>query len=139
MTANSPHAELIETLNEFYTLLDDLSVLEPGVLRRPDVTTGRHAAGEINTYAARAAGYSEDAIEVICQLPYLHEAGIFEILPSTFPTSYLGSELDEGSFEWRREMLFDALMPPSAIRLTSNSGACGHIIIYDVETREYLL
>jgi hypothetical protein len=57
-----------------------------------------------------------------------------ELRPSTYPISYLGSDLNKDDFLSRREMLEDDLMPPSAIQLTWEEGGCGIVYIYNTDT-----
>lgn len=61
----------MEALAELFTLLDALATIEPGSVSLPLPDTGRHATGAINTTAAIAAGYSAEAVKLMCSLPYL--------------------------------------------------------------------
>ena len=126
----SPHAEIIETLREWYTLLETLAATKPGLARHPP-----HPSEVFNAEAARTAGYADEAVGLLQELPYLdvgdHEM-FLELLPSTFPLSYLG-HLDVGYFEACREMQHDEMMPPTAIKLT-RSEIYGHVFIYDTAT-----
>lgn len=139
------HAELVDALTELYTLLDTLGAL-PAV--NPDsndddvnVCLPPHPAGSLNVAAAAAAGYSAGAVALMSALPFLadehaykHGSG-YQLMPSTYCVSYLGEDVDEGEFEWRREMLDDHLMPPTALKLTQ-SDVYGVEWVYDVGTRE---
>lgn len=136
----SPHGELISALNELYTLLVSLAAVPDDILLRlPSPDTGVYAPGAINTTAAIAAGYDADTVALMCALPYLdldtHDYSV-ELLPSTFPVSYLAPDLDEGTFEWLREMLNDEAMPATALRLTWSEGGHSYVFIYDTVTSE---
>lgn len=137
MADNTHHGELIDVLRELYTLLSRLGAIPFEMIQLPDPTTGVHPEGSINTEAADAAGYAPETIRLMTMLPYLavdhrHEM-FFELLPSTFPITYIGADLDEGHFRDRRELLNDAEMPPSAMRLT-RSEIYGTEFIYDTAT-----
>lgn len=143
--AESQHVELINALTELYTLLDTLGAL-PAL--NPDsndvgvnVRLPPHPAGSLSVQAAVAAGYSAEAVALMSALPFLadehaykHGSG-YQLMPSTYCVSYLGEDVDEGEFEWRREMLDDHLMPPTAVKLTQ-SDVYGVEWVYDVGTRE---
>lgn len=147
MTDSQPqdaHVELVEALTELYTLLDTLGAL-PAV--NPDsngdvnVRLPPHPAGSLNVQAAAAGGYADGVVSLMSALPFLadehaykHGSG-YQLMPSTYCVSYLGEDIDEGEFEWRREMLDDLLMPPTALKLTQ-SDVYGVEWIYDVATRE---
>ncbi|KAI1166037.1 hypothetical protein F5B18DRAFT_608333, partial [Nemania serpens] len=138
MADNTHHGELIDVLRELYTLLSRLGAIPFEMIQLPDPTTGVHPEGSINTEAADAAGYAPETIRLMTMLPYLavdhrHEM-FFELLPSTFPITYIGADLDEGHFRDRRELLNDAEMPPSAMRLT-RSEIYGTEFIYDTATK----
>jgi hypothetical protein len=134
----SRHGEIVSVLTELYSLLDTLAAVEPQLAPQfPPPDTGVHSPTAFNADAARAAGFSAEAITVLSALPYLnvgdHEMHT-ELQPSTYPISYLGSDLNEDDFSCRREMLEDDLMPPSAIQLTWEEGGCGLVYIYDTKT-----
>lgn len=152
------HAELIDALTELYTLLDTLGAVPPAISDSnpnsgsdPDsappnvnVCLPPHPAGSINAEAAAAAGFAPEAVSLMSALPFLagdhaynHGSGC-ELMPSTYALSYLGEDLDEGDFEWRRELLSDALMPPTALKLTK-SDVYGVEWGYDVRTSEFCL
>lgn len=147
-TTNVPssqqHAELIDSLQELYVLLATLGAFPAlGDDAGDPVQLPPHAPGSINAAAAAEAGYAPAAVELMRALPYLAAAaddyGNFEVLPSTKPITYLGGDLDEGDFEWRREMMAgsDEMMPPTALRLT-RINIYGVEWIYDVETCEFI-
>ncbi|GAB7349046.1 hypothetical protein MBLNU459_g8012t1 [Dothideomycetes sp. NU459] len=129
----SAHREVIQSVTELCTLLDTLSVFPAGVIYP------QNPKHKINEDAARAAGYADEAINVMCALPYFdikwtERDTDWQILPSTYPITYLGENEDQGSFEQRREMIDDELMPASALRLTS-SALYGVEFIYDTENK----
>ncbi|ROV96763.1 hypothetical protein VMCG_07905 [Cytospora schulzeri] len=143
------HAELIDALTELYTLLDILGALPPAnsysdsesptINVNVNIFLPPHTAGSVNADAAGAAGFAPEAVSLMSALPFLagdhtykHGSGC-ELMPSTYALSYLGEDLDEGDFEWRRELLSDGLMPPTALKLTQ-SAVYGVEWIYDVGT-----
>ncbi|ROV88189.1 hypothetical protein VSDG_09263 [Cytospora chrysosperma] len=98
-----------------------------------------HPAGSINTEAAVAAGFAPEVVSLMSALPFLaddhaynHGSGC-ELMTSTHALSYLGEDLDKSDFEWRREMLKDGLMPPTALKITQ-SDVYGVEWVYDVGT-----
>jgi hypothetical protein len=134
----SNHNEIITVLTELYTLLDTLAAISPNLVRLPPTSTGVHPPHIFNATAARAAGFSPEAVTVLSALPYL-DIGRHEIMlglqPSTYPLSYLGADLDEGYFSTWREMLeSEEPIPSSAIQLTWEEGGHGLVYIYDTET-----
>ena len=127
-----PHSELISALTELYTILDTL-----GATRGLAVLLPPYQDGEINKDAASAAGYNADAIELMTMLPYLDVADHYlelEIQPSTYPSSYVGRDLNVGDFENWRELYNDDFTAPGALRLTFGEGSYGTEFIYDTET-----
>lgn len=148
------HAELIDALTELYTLLDTLGALPPAdadsdaesdpasLNDHINVFLPPHPAGSINVEAAAAAGFAPEVVSLMPALPFLaddhaykHGSGC-ELMHSTYALSYLGKDLDEGDFEWRREILNDELIPPTALKLTK-SDVYGVEWIYDVGTGEF--
>lgn len=127
---DSPHSEFITTLTELYTLLDTLAATPPDSVHLPP-----HAPGAFNSDVAIAAGYAPDTVDLLSALPYLDKKleMEWELLPSTFPVSYL----EEENFDFRREMLYDEMMPPTVLRPTS-SAIYGVVFIYDTRTSEYI-
>lgn len=66
---------------------------------------------------------------------YNHGSGC-QLMPSTYAVSYLGEDMDEGGFEARRGMLYDNLMPSTALKLTQ-SDVYGVEWAYDVGTSKF--
>lgn len=132
----SQHIEIISTLTELYTILFTSGAIASDLLLLPDPATGLHPPDTINSAAALSAGFSQEVVDLLCALPYLnvdeHELHL-ELLPSTFPITYRGNDLDEGYFESQRSMLNDEVMPPHALKLTHNE-LHGLEFIYDVKT-----
>ncbi|KAI0203377.1 hypothetical protein F4808DRAFT_418502 [Astrocystis sublimbata] len=131
------HGDLITTLRSFYILLADLGITSTEHIILPNPQTGTHSEHVFNAAAAREAGYTPDAVAVLSALPYLDTDVYdmsFELLPSTYPSTYLGDDADEGYFRDAREMLNEVQMPPTAIRLT-RSEIYGTVFIYDVESK----
>lgn len=146
------HAELIDALTELYTLLDTLGALpgpdspspspSPSPNANANVCLPPHPAGSINAEAAAAAGFAAEAISLMSALPFLadehaynHGSGC-QLMPSTYAVSYLGEDMDEGGFEARRGMLYDNLMPSTALKLTQ-SDVYGVEWAYDVGTSKF--
>lgn len=136
MADNTHHSDLINVLREFYTLLSGLGAIPAEKIQLPDPDKGVHPDGAIDTDAASAAGFAPGTVRLMRALPYLavdrHEM-FFELLPSTFPITYVGADVDEGYFRDLRELLHDAEMPPTAMRLT-RSEIYGTEFIYDAAT-----
>ncbi len=136
MANGTTHRELISTLYELYTLLSSLGAVPAVYL--PDPKTGTHPDGAINTASATAAGYAPGTVQLMTALPYLTDAShemFVQLLPSTYPITYLGETFDEGYFLGFRELLNDAEMLPTALQLT-RSEIYGTVFIYDTATSE---
>ncbi|KAK5739016.1 hypothetical protein LTR17_005534 [Elasticomyces elasticus] len=136
--AGSPHSEIIAVLTELYSLLVQLAAISDSLLVLPSPETGLHAPNAINTAAAKAAGYAEGTVAVMCALPYLdvgmHEYDV-ELLPNTYAVSYLGSDVDRDGFNGQRDMLEGKQMPPTAVKLTWAERRDGTEFIYDTATQ----
>ncbi|KAI0015403.1 hypothetical protein F4780DRAFT_764203 [Xylariomycetidae sp. FL0641] len=134
--SDSPHSDVIAAFRELYVLLDELAAIPGGIVRLPSPETGRHAPDAVNTDAAQTAGYDDSVLSLMWEMPYLdigeHEM-FLELLPSTYPVSYIGPDMDDGYFESCREMLHDEEMPPTALRLM-RSEIYGTEFIYDTRT-----
>ncbi|KAI0424815.1 hypothetical protein F5Y09DRAFT_323377 [Xylaria sp. FL1042] len=106
-------------------------------IRTHNSNTGTHPDGAVNTEAATAAGYTPETVQLMAALPYLtlseHEMSL-QLLPSTYPVTYLGKDLNEGYFRSYRELLNDAEMPPTALQLTW-SELYGVVFIYDTPAK----
>ncbi|KAI7279042.1 hypothetical protein KC343_g2102, partial [Hortaea werneckii] len=115
-------------------LLDTLAAVPPNLLRLPPADTGTHPIDVFNAEAAKAAGFSSEAVKVLSALPYLDD--IVMIAPSTTTMNYLGQDRDTALFEEDRELIYDeSLAPPSIIQLTASEGGYGCIYVYDAESR----
>lgn len=131
------HSELVAVLTEFYTLLDDLAILEPDSVTWPSPETGLHPPGLINDTSAGGAVYYPEAINMMHALPILENAGL-EIAPSTRVISYTGVETDVAAFLDYRVMLGDEenLMPGSAVQLSWGDSIYGiHFICDTADSR----
>ncbi|RMX98020.1 hypothetical protein D0868_10331 [Hortaea werneckii] len=129
------HWEIVDVLTELYVLLDTLAAVPPSLLRLPPAETGTHPVDVFNAEAAKAAGFSSEAVKVLSALPYLDD--IVLIAPSTTTMNYYGQGRDTSLFEEDRELVYDErLAPPSVIQLTASEGGYGCIYIYDAETRK---
>lgn len=82
------HSELISVLTELYTLLDTLSAVPGTSICLPPSDTGVHPPCDFDAEAARAAGFSDEAVRVMSLIPYA--AYVHELEPSTEPMHYLG-------------------------------------------------
>ncbi|KAI8947143.1 hypothetical protein F4801DRAFT_26052 [Xylaria longipes] len=134
MADTTPHGELISVLRELYTLLSSLSAVPTEMVCLPDPKTDTHPDGALDT---EAAGYAAETIALMNALPYLavdRQEMSLELLPSTFPMTCLGADLDEGYFLSHRELLNDVEMRPTAIRLTRNE-IYGRVFIYDTYSK----
>ncbi|KAI7228061.1 hypothetical protein KC330_g8085 [Hortaea werneckii] len=128
------HWEIVDVLIELYVLLDTLAAVPPSLLRLPPAETGTHPVDVFNAEAAKAAGFSSEAVKVLSALQYLDD--IVLTAPSTTTMNYYGQGRDTSLFEEDRELVYDErLAPPSVIQLTASEGGYGCIYIYDAETR----
>lgn len=82
------HSELISVLTELYTLLDTLSATPPDTAELPPSDTGVWPPSDFHSKAARAAGFSEEAVRVLSMIPY--PAYPQELEPRTTAVSFLG-------------------------------------------------
>jgi hypothetical protein len=133
---------MIAVLTELLGLLDTLEAFNSSSLSYPSPNTGLHPPESINTTAARAAGYSEEAITLMYSIPYLHD-GKFQAEPHTRMLDY--TEMDEEAFTAERMMLDyhdnpKYIMPASAIQITHGEmqSQYGFWRIYDTEKSESL-
>lgn len=74
MTAS--HHAIISALSTFYTLLIDLRYFPASTLVLPSSQTGRHPRNSINNRAATLNGFSDAAIDLAYQIPYLTDEDI---------------------------------------------------------------
>lgn len=133
----SRHANLINSLTEFYTLLVQLAAVDTSLLVIPDAATIAGFPRE----AALGAGYYPEAVDLIARLPYLavgSRATYSEIKPSTVLVDYYTDCENEGDFEALQWMDDDPandknLIPGHSIRLTRQD-IYGYSLIYNTET-----
>jgi hypothetical protein len=137
MANSSDHHEFFSVLEELYTLLDQLAAVPPsigGVAIFPPPETGIHAASDFDPKAAKAAGFSDEAVKVLSSMPYLDYP--LELQPNAIAVTYYG--MDQSDFEDVRELVpggADAeLAPPSIIKLTDSLASLGVQYMYDAET-----
>jgi hypothetical protein len=146
------HANLVEALTDFYTVLVQLCIVVKPMLHIPDLVSGIEGF-ETNAAFALEAGFSPEAVYVMARLPYLahwiddpDEDGFSmdvepEIMPSTAPSSFVErDDSDTGYYEFLREMDDDPmdddyLIPGTCLRL-SRQNVYGTTWIYDTETCE---
>ncbi|RFU33306.1 hypothetical protein B7463_g3025, partial [Scytalidium lignicola] len=69
--STNPHTPLISALTTFYTLLTDLCYVSPSDLVLPSITTRRHPPNTINRAAALRHGFSNAAVDLAYQIPYI--------------------------------------------------------------------
>lgn len=130
------HADLINKLGEFYTLLAQLGHVEPSGVKFPSP----EAPASINRMAALGAGYTEEVVDLMEQLPYLtDEVGFWlEVWPST-ETNDFTRATDVGGFESFRDRECDdaeeELYPESLLKLT-HINIYGTVLLYDTQTCE---
>jgi hypothetical protein len=132
MTDSSDHRELFSVLEELYTLLDQLAVVPPYIAILPSLETGIHAASDFDAEAAKAAGFSDEAVKVLSSMPYLDYP--LELQPNAKAVTYCG--MDQSDFKDVRELILGLdgeLAPPSIIKLTDSS-TMGIQYMYDAET-----
>jgi hypothetical protein len=138
MPSPSPHHDLISVLTELHTLLDDLAVVLPSIAILPPPETGIHLPGDFDAQAAKSAGFSDEAVEVLSQMPFLDYP--LELQPSAIAVPYWG--MDQSAFEAARELVLgdldEGLAPPSIIKLTDSSALMGVRYMYDAETSTLL-
>jgi hypothetical protein len=132
----SVHSEVISVLTELYTTLHTLAAVPPGAfwVRTSDPDAYKSDTGEqqvFDTKAARAAGFSDEAVRLLASSPYWDHPIYIE--PNTQTECHLGQ--NEYGFAEQRELFMgcDELLPPSAVRLTLSSSIYGTDFIYDVE------
>ena len=140
--SDSPHAEFLKTLGQFYEVRNQLGRFVIDMTIRPDSATGRHASQSINADAARQAGFSDEAIDLMYQMPYLTLVRDVEILFSARAVNYLNCD-DEAAFEGLRKAEYIHTAPASSVRITSASRD-GLDLFYDLKnvsivTRSLLL
>jgi hypothetical protein len=82
------HSELISVLTELYTLLDTLSATPPLSANLPPSDTGVWPSDDFDAEAARAAGFSEEAVRVLSMIP--SSAYEQELEQRTTALSFLG-------------------------------------------------
>ena len=146
------HANLIEALTDFYTVLVQLCIIVKPAFHIPDPVSGIEGF-ETNAAFALEAGFSSEAVYVMARLPYLEPwirdpdedgfkmAGDLEIMPSTFASSFTRRTApDTGYYEFLREMDDDPmddeyLIPGTCLRL-STQNVYGITWVYDTETCE---
>jgi hypothetical protein len=137
MTDSSDHRELFSVLKELYTLLDQLAVVPPSIAILPPPETSIHTASDFDAKAAKAAGFSDEAVTVLSSMPYLDYP--LELQPSAKATIYRG--MNQSDFEDVRELiagLDGELSPPSIIKLTDSSASMGVQYMYDAETSKQI-
>lgn len=134
------HSDLIKTLLEFYTLLAQLTFIEPSEVLIPNPM---HDV-DVATMTAKAleAGYSHDMVDLVLHLPQL-DASICNdgthILSSTYIRNFLtDDDWDREIWErpdWEEEIRY---WPANMLFLT-RSNIYGYLLVYDIDTGEPLL
>lgn len=136
------HAEIAQRLREFYTLLAQLSSIDPSSLVQilnPD------APAPIRRTAALDVGYTEEVVLLMEPLPYVcKDANAWhpEIMPSTEPIDFTKCEDEEAFKIWREhnddedhedEDGNEELIPRSLLRLTELH-LYGTTLLYDTQS-----
>lgn len=131
------HSDLIRTLLEFYTLLAQLTFIEPSGILTPNPI---HDV-DVATLTAKAleAGYLHDMVDLVLHLPQL-DASICNdgthILPSTYMRNFLhDDDWDREIWErpdWEEE---ERYWPANMLCLT-RSNIYGYLLVYDIDTGE---
>jgi hypothetical protein len=138
MPSPSPYHALNTVLTELYTLLDDLAVVLSSVAILPPPETGIHPPGDFNAQAAKAAGFSDEAVKALSSMPFLDYQ--LELQPSAFAVCYWG--VDQSGFEDTWELVLGgeagAFAPPGVIKLIDSSALMGVQYMYDAETSTLL-
>ena len=114
-----------------YTTMDSLTLLG----EYDQIFLPPHPDHMFNAELALEAGFSQEAVEALQQMPYLSDRSV-EFLPGTNALCWVEENPDIQSYRNEREMLpgiVDDLMPQSAIRL-SNISTYGYMFIYDAST-----
>ncbi|KAJ6783552.1 hypothetical protein PWT90_07706 [Aphanocladium album] len=134
---NPRHRELFSVLVELYNLQVQLGNIAPSALIIPTDAV-------FNRDAALQAGYTEEAVKVMSNLPYLSsEEDGFEVFPSTFVERY-AEEPNEDVYAYQvlraldNEPFEGVYIPPSYIRLTRQN-TCGSVFLYDTDTGIFVL
>lgn len=135
------HAELIQKLGDLYTLLAQLGSIEPSSLVQiptPD------APAPIRRTAALNAGYTEEVVSLMEQLPYVSKDPNDwhpQIMPSTEPIDFTKCEDEEAFKIWREyddgedhedEDGNEDLIPGSLMKLTELH-LYGVTLLYDTQ------
>lgn len=134
------HADLLRAMGEFYTLLGQLGTIDTSLVKIPVLP---NSLAPINKTAALAAGFTEEVVGLMEQLPYLAVGlGAWdpEIMPSTEAIDLTAYD-DEGAFEGLRvydddQMNGENLIPGSSLKLTTQN-IYGTTLIYDTKTCKY--
>ncbi|PSR77530.1 hypothetical protein BD289DRAFT_456627 [Coniella lustricola] len=135
------HAEIIQKLGEFYTLLAQLGSFEPSLVQIPSPD----APAPIRRTAALGAGYTEEVVNLMEQLPYISKGPNIwdpEIFGSTEPIDYTKCENENAFRTWREyddgqdqedEDGNPDLIPGSLVKLTEIH-LYGITLLYDTQT-----
>ena len=116
----SDHHEMASALKALYTIMDTLALLDED----EQIFLPPHPDHMFNAEYALEAGFSQEAVDALQQMPYIPNTRI-EFLPSTEALCWITEEPDVG--------VENNLMPPSAIRI-STVGTDAYVFIYDAST-----
>jgi hypothetical protein len=124
---STPHQPLITALTTFYNLLASLRYIPADAIIYPP--PGGHT--NVDSEAAREAGFDDDAIAVMRLLPYLSEdVEDYLIAKETRPRSYMNTDDMEAP---RNPASADEDLPGYALTLTATN-VDGYALIYDTRT-----
>ncbi|KAL3472713.1 hypothetical protein BJX99DRAFT_262031 [Aspergillus californicus] len=141
----SPHAPLVSSLTTLYTLLVDLHYVPSSALIIP---SPRHPRNCINRIAATQNGFSEAAVDLAYQIPYITDDS-YRLNYETRPLCYLARlpeagdrELQDGegedAWEFARDPTFqerDDLWTGCDILVLTRGDLYGRELIYNLEKK----
>ena len=131
----SDHREIASALKALYTMMHTLALLDED----DQIFLPPHPDHMLNTEYALEAGFSQEAVDALQQMPYIPNTRV-EFLPSTDAQCWITRHPDVDFYHNERYMMpgiEDNLMPPSAIRI-STVGTDGYVFIYDASTSKQL-
>ena len=95
-TIVAPHRSVISALTTFYSLLVDPRCFPASAVSHPSASNGRHPAGSINRRSAMRNGFSDAAVELAYQIPYVIQED-YKLTYETTSLCYLRSVEEENA------------------------------------------
>ena len=126
----SDHHEIASALTALYTMMDSLVLLSNDHIFLPP-----HPDHMFNAENALEAGFSQEAVDALQQIPYL-ATGSVEFLPSTNAICWVNEDPDVEFYHNKRDNLPDFIYKPvlpSAIYISS-LGLYRYVFIYNALT-----